>query len=305
MIYIIKSDSYRLLKDKINEITKDIDKSNIESYDLSCDRLKDILESLDYNTLFNEKKGIIVYNSDIFGTKKESNNELSMLESYMDSDNIIIFIESSISLKKKMVKTIKDKGNLIEINTPVKDDLVNYIKKYLSDRNIKIDNNGINKLIYKCDSNIDYILNELDKIIIIRNDYISDSDIDNYVTDISKVNIFDFVDLVIKKDTISSLKMLDKIMDEEIEPAIILSNLASQYRLILSVKNLSKSMSEKSIADTLKIHPYRVKLAKEKSFNYTNSELKEKLLNIGNIDYKIKKGDIDKYNAIKMFLINI
>ena len=84
------------------------------------------------------------------------------------------------------------------------------------------------------------------------------------------------------------------------------SKIASQYRLIYSVKNLTrKGYSEKEIALELGIHPYRVKLAREKSYNYTNDELKEKLLSIGSLDEKVKLGIIDKYVALKLFLVNL
>ena len=53
------------------------------------------------------------------------------------------------------------------------------------------------------------------------------------------------------------------------------------------------------------IHPYRVKLALDNSYNYTNEELKNNLLEIGMLDEKIKLGLIDKYIALKLFLINI
>ena len=69
MEYIIKSDSYRLLKNELNKLTKDIDKDNIIYYDLSIDSLKDILNNANYVSLFDDKKAIIVYNANIFGTK--------------------------------------------------------------------------------------------------------------------------------------------------------------------------------------------------------------------------------------------
>jgi len=71
MEYIIKSSSYRLLKNKINEITKDIDKDNIAYYDLTIDSLSVILEECNYTSLFDDKKATIVYNTNLFNTKYE------------------------------------------------------------------------------------------------------------------------------------------------------------------------------------------------------------------------------------------
>lgn len=308
MEYIIKSNSYRLLKDKIKELTDGIDKDNITYFDLSIDNLKDIIEECNYVSLFDDKKAIIVYNTNIFNTKYEYASELELLESYLNNSNkntILIFIADSISLKKKCVKMIKDNNNLIELKVNEKD-LETNVKKYLSINNYKIDNNALNKLINNLNKNYDYILNELDKVLIIKKDYlITLDDINKYTISLENNDIFEFIDLIIKKDN-KIFKYLDNFINKKEEPAIIFSNLATQYRLIYCTKNLiKKGYSESLIAENFDIHPYRVKLAIDKSYNYSNKELEEKILYIGQLDENIKKGLIDKYVALKLFLLNL
>lgn len=310
MVYIIKSESYRLLDSKIKELTNNINKENIIHFDLTLDNLKDILEECNYTSLFNDKKAIIVNNTNIFGTKYEYKDDMELLEKYLNNPNKntqLIFIADTISVKKKCVKIIKDNGNLFELKKPVGEDLKTQVIEYLKNNGFKIENNALTQLITNLNSNYDFILNELDKVIVVKKDYlITKEDIDKYTIKIIEENIFDFVDLVIKKDTKNIFIKLEKYIQEKQEPAILLSNIASQYRLIYSVKNLLKNgFSEKEIATELDIHPYRVKLAKEKSYNYTNEELREKLLSIGSLDEKVKLGMIDKYVALKLFFINI
>ena len=310
MVYIIKSESYRLLDNKIKELTNGIDKENITHFDLTIDTLKDIIEECNYTSLFNDKKAVIVNNTNIFGTKYEYKEDMELLEKYLNNynkDTELIFITDSVSLKKKCVKIIKDNGNLFELKKPVGDDLRKMVIDYLKQDNFKIENSALTKLITNTLENYDFILNEIDKVIVVKKDYlITNEDIDKYTIKIVEENIFDFVDLVIKKDSKNIFIKLEKYILEKQEPAILLSNIASQYRLIYSVKNLTrKGFSEKEIADELGIHPYRVKLAREKSYNYTNDELKDKLLSIGSLDEKVKLGIIDKYVALKLFLVNL
>lgn len=309
-MYIIKSESYRLLDAKIKELTDSIDKENITHFDLTIDNFKDIIEECNYTSLFNDKKAVIVNNTNIFGAKYEYKEDMELLEKYLNNSNKdteLIFIADSISLKKKCVKIIKDNGNLFELKKPVGDDLRKMVIDYLKQDNFKIENSALTKLITNTVENYDFILNELDKVIVVKKDYlITNEDIDKYTIKIIEENIFDFVDLVIKKDTKNIFIKLEKYIQEKQEPAILLSNIASQYRLIYSVKNLTrKGYSEKEIADELGIHPYRVKLAREKGYNYTNNELRDKLLSIGSLDEKVKLGIIDKYVALKLFLVNL
>lgn len=310
MEYIIKSNSYRLLKEKIDNITANIDKENITYFDLNENTIEEILEECNYNSLFNELKGIIVYNSNIFSTKYEYKEELEKLEKYLNNPNqytTLIFITDNVSLKKKCVKIIKDNNNYIELNKPEKEELEIKIKEYLSNNNYKIESNALNKLINNLNSNYDYILNEIDKILLVKKDYVINiDDIEKYTIKILEDNIFDFIDCIIKKEDKKIYKFLEKYISSKNEPSILFANIATQYRLIYASKNLTKQgYSEKDIATSFDIHPYRIKLAIQNSYNYTNTELKEKLLYIGELDEKIKLGILDKYVALKLFLVNL
>lgn len=307
MEYIIKSNSYRLLKEYINNLTKDIDSENINYFDLSIDDINTIINEANYTSLFNDKKAIIVYNSNIFGTKYEYKEDLEILEKYLNNPNknsLIIFITDSINLKKKCVKIVKNNNNLIELNMPKDEELRKKVKEYLSVSNFKIENKALELLINNNLNNYDYILNELDKVLVIKKDYlINVDDINKYTTKNDNFDLFKYVDLIVTKNITKSLKELENAL-KSVEPAVIFSTLATQYRLIYCVKNLN-NYSESDIAKLLNIHPYRVKLAKEKSYNYETKELEHLLLSIGEYDLKIKKGLLDKNNALKTFILNI
>lgn len=310
MEYIIKSDSRRLLDLKIQELLNGIDKENITYFDLSIDNLSDILSDCSYSSLFDDKKAVIVNNVNIFNSKFEYKEEMELLERYLNNSNsntILIFIASSISKVKKCVKIISSNKGLIELNKPTGDKLKDAIKDYLKQNGYKIENKALNDLISNNNENYDFCLNELDKVIVIKKDYlINQEDIDKYTTKLKEENIFDFVDLIIKKDIKKVYEKLEDFINKREEVAILMSNIASQYRLIYGVKNLIKDgYSEKEIAESLDIHPYRVKLANEKSYAYTNEELVSKLLRIGELDEKIKQGLIDKYVALKLLLVDL
>ena len=310
MEYIIKTNSYRLLKEKLNELTKDIDKDNITYLDLTENSIKEIIEECNYTSLFDDKKAIVVNNTNIFNTKYEYKDELEILEKYLNNPNsntTLVFIADSVSKKKKCVKIINDNNNYFELNSPMDDELKSCVKDYLKKNSYKIETSALNLLLDNLENKYDYILNELDKVMIVKKDYlITKEDIEKYTISTKCDNIFDFVEYIVKKNETKMIEYLERFINDKNEPAILLSNVATQYRLIYSTKNLSKEgYSEKEIAEMLDVHPYRVKLAKNNSYNYTNSELKERLLYIGKLDEQIKLGLIDKYIALKMFIISI
>lgn len=63
--------------------------------------------------------------------------------------------------------------------------------------------------------------------------------------------------------------------------------------------------TEKDIASTLSIHPYRVKLAIQNSRNYSNELLIEYIDKLATLDYEIKSGEKDADTGLELFLLGI
>ena len=81
---------------------------------------------------------------------------------------------------------------------------------------------------------------------------------------------------------------------------------ADQFRLMYQVKTLLKEgYNQESIATKLKIHPYRVKLAIEKGYNYSSKTLLTNLEYFFNLDYMIKSGNNNPKLVFELFLANL
>ena len=156
----------------------------------------------------------------------------------------------------------------------------------------------------KCISNYDIILNELDKLFLIKKDFvITKNDINNNVSNMLEDN-YEFINDVVSKK-ITMFKHLDDLIELKIEPTIILGQIINQYKLIYFVKDALNYISEREIASVLKIHPFRVKLAKENGFQYSESSLETIIDDLIELDLKIKDDYQNKYQLIKVFLLNL
>ena len=82
--------------------------------------------------------------------------------------------------------------------------------------------------------------------------------------------------------------------------------IANQFRLLLQTKiMISNNINEGDIAKYLKVHPYRIKLAHQKSNRLSIDILKKYLSDLGELDYKIKSGITNKNSALELFFINL
>lgn len=303
-VYIIKSHYYHALKEKLNEL---ILSDNRINFDLEEDKLSDVLEEANYVSLFNEEKYIVVRNMKYFSNKGDYKRENELIDAYLNNEStntIIIFIVNDLNLKNKNVKKIKDNNNLIIINEFQKNELDEQIKKYIKENNYKIDYQALNLLKTKCINNYDIIINELNKLFLIKEDsQITLNDVEKNVSNMLEDN-FEFINAVISKK-ITMFKHLDDLIELKVEPTIIIGQLVSQFKLIYFVKDALNYISESEIANTLKMHPYRIKLAKENSFNYTVSELDTIIDNLINLDLNIKDDFQNKYQLIRIFLLDL
>ena len=90
------------------------------------------------------------------------------------------------------------------------------------------------------------------------------------------------------------------------EPIKILIMLANQFRIMYQAKELSKKgYTANDIASTLEVHPYRLKLALEKSRNFSSSVLLHYLEELADLDSNIKSGLVDKDLALELFILKI
>ena len=86
----------------------------------------------------------------------------------------------------------------------------------------------------------------------------------------------------------------------------IVAVLADQFRLIYKVKVLINDGKNKdTIISMVKEHPYRVKLAMDASYSFTYKELERYLLELGNIDIKIKTGVSANNFGFDIFLLDL
>ena len=52
----------------------------------------------------------------------------------------------------------------------------------------------------------------------------------------------------------------------------------------------------------LQVHPYRVKMAIKHGVNYSLKDVKQILVDLANLDAKIKTGEADRYVDFELFL---
>ena len=288
-IYLISNESYRLINEEIKKIVKNI---NYETFNLNKSSITEVLEEASYLSLDNNLKYLVVSNADFFGSDKVDDKLVEQLLKYFNNPNpntVLIFTtQKPIDSRKKIVKLIKDKYQVISDAKKDKMALSNFLTNYVKRNEFSIDYQTINYIINNSYNNLDIMLNELDKIMLYYNFpcTIKYNDVVSIVGNSLDNNNFHFVAAVVSK------KLPDAL-------------LAREYRLTFYVKKLYQDKwSLKDICNTLHMADWQVDKLYNNALHYSESELLRNLVLLCDIDMNIKKGLWDKDTALYGFLLD-
>ena len=311
MVYILYGTERPLINEMVKKIIKKhkIDDYNISKFDLDVDFLTDIIDDANTISMFSLKRLIVVENAYIFSSKKnEIEHDLKKLENYFDNinDNTIIIFKldsEKLDVRRKIVKKAKEVAKIKEFNKlPLKDFIVKELEGYeISDMNLSY-------LIDKISNNYDIALSETKKLKMLKydNKEISKDDIDDITTNDIESDIFKFVDYIVTGNKEKAFKQYYKLIKDGEEPIKIIALLANQFKLMYFTRELIlMGYNEAQVASKLQVHPYRVKLAKQKGYNYTSKSYENILMKLANLDLNIKKGNIDRFLGLELFLMEV
>ncbi len=308
--YLIYGNDYSLIKREIDKITKDI--NDVTTYDLSLEKVDNLLNDASVISMFGDKKALIGENALFLSTSSSSiNHDLDYLQRYLEDDNhdnIVIFTlnENKLDERKKIVKLLKKRATVIHKDVIKDKDLPDFVRDEFFNNGYKIDYKAASYFVQYAGSNVDILISEINKMMMYKDGdkIIKIEDINEITSKKMNDNIFDLSNAIMDKNFKKMYECYNDLMTLKEEPIKIIAMLGSTFTLVYQCKLLyNDGKRQNEIADILKVHPYRVKLAIEN--NYKINNIKEILKKLHNLDYEIKSGKIDKALALDNFLLHL
>ena len=134
---------------------------------MGVDREDDIINNLNMNSLFSQKSVIVVKNS-----KKINSKYFEEIIDYFSSpisDKVLILIYQDPYVSNKFVKSISKHATCIDIRTPFKNKMKEWVIYYVKKNNINLPNHLLNQLIEDYGENTYNVVNEINKLNIFSN----------------------------------------------------------------------------------------------------------------------------------------
>jgi len=317
VIYTIQANDEVLGKEKLrNLLNKDSVKSdmmNTVEYDCESAEIDHIIEYCNTSPFFADRK-IVVLKKPVFLTSEKTSRDytefVDKLMAYMqepnEQTNLIIFSTyEKLDNKKKIVQYLKEHTNHMLVVKPDAMAINVLVKNMVNRHGGEISDKAVQSLVEKVGDNFQDLSTEIDKLTTFKpNGIIQEGDITDFVTVSKETQIFDLSKAIIEKNTPKAIDLLNELQSKGERPDSIIGILASQLRLaLLSKSYAAQGMRQPDIAKALQVHPYRVKLALQLKFS--DSNLKDLLVKLSNLDYHIKTNRVNMYQGIKIFILSV
>ncbi len=313
MNYILYGKQYPMIKKRLDKVLKErigeIDDFNVSKYDLENVDLDEAIDDAYSLPLGYERKAVIFDNVSFLskGAKKDDVKKVLELVSIPNKaiDLFFIYRDEDIDKKSPIYEAIEKDGVVYNFMDLSKNDWDKYVRKYFSDREVKIDDDAINELILRVNGDLNKFINEADKLCLYKKE-IKLVDIVLMVSKPLEDNAFEMCNALLKGDNAIALsiyrdlKMLGSRATDSLIPL-----LSSQFRFISQVFYLyAKGFDADEIANELKANRYRVIQSLKLKSHLKIIDVARALDDLYYLDYNIKSGQIDRFYGFELFLIN-
>ncbi|WP_429971211.1 DNA polymerase III subunit delta [Fructilactobacillus sp. Tb1] len=289
---------------------------NFATYDMEETPLSVAINDALSVPFFGEKRLVLIKNAYFLtGSKSKSKVKYNVdeLEQYLDnpsSETVLIILAPYDKLdgRKKIVKKLKNKSTTITLNDFSERETADFVRKQVHDRGYEMSPDAMNELYARTLGDLGKMMNELQKIFIYCNDSknIDVDVVDKLVSKSLDQNVFALVNYVVNGQTTQAIQFYSQLLEQKQEPIQINAILESQFRLLLQVKILIQhSYSQSMMTNTLKIHPYRIKLAMQSAQRFPLNYLRDAYLQLVQIECKLKSSTDNPELLFEMFAIKL
>ena len=275
-----------------------------------------VIEASETMPVFSDMKVVIVKNTGIFKPKKKSEGvtetknkgqEDSLLRYLQNAPKhtCLIFYESEIDKRIKIVDTIKKNGLIVEFVFQKPNELVKWVTKILKSNKKEIDNKAASLLVDNSEAGMSEILNEVNKLIAFLGERceVRTDDIEKVCTKSVKSRIFDLTDAIAENNGAKAFKILnDMVILKEPLPKILFM-ITRQFRQILEMKLLGdKGMELNELASRIGVSPYAAGKIARQANRFTVDKLKKAVKESLLMDIAIKTGKINDRIATELLI---
>lgn len=317
-VYLILGDQ-EYLSDQIKQafigLIPDAERSmNIGNYDMEETPISAAVEDAISVPFFGERRLVLV-NRPYFltGLRVKSKVEhhvddfLDYLQHPEQSTIMVIFAPyEKLDARKKVTKMLKKVATTVEIGKLRESEIKSTVKRAITDKGYQIDPEALERMMQLTGGKLTPMMNDLPKLLLYNEatKTITLESVNGLVSPSIEQSVFDLVNSVLKRNAKESMDIYQNLILESNEPIGINAVLIQQFRLLLQVMILQKhGYSQGNLASSLKVHPYRVKLALQTVRHFNYQQLRDAYIGLVDTEREMKSTNRSPELLFELFLL--
>ena len=308
-LYLLLSTDEYLIKNKVDEIlkVKGLDEEILENYDLDEGDITDLVSCLNTDSIFDDFRIFWVKNPSILSSNaKVSDEEINALTSFCsnkDNENILILSSTNYLKDNKLSQIINKYFEKIDLDKTAMS-LEDYLSKYALDNNLDIDERERKEIL---DRSSDYqtLENNLLKLSLYADGSKITMEMINLLTNKEVDNkIYDITSNMFEGNNGAAYLALKNLLDENVSPSIILSNIKNSVVLLLyTIKLHLKGKTPFDIAQELNISSGRAYHLVRHARTLGEKKIEAMIKQLHKINVDIRSGNGDELTLLELFVL--
>ncbi|AMG51479.2 DNA polymerase III subunit delta [Enterococcus gallinarum] len=290
------------------------DDLNFASFDMEKDPLDMVIQEAQSLPFFGDQRLLFVERPFFLTAEKKSNapehdldDFLNYIKDPLESSVMVIFADvDKLDERKKITKQLKKAAVVIDVAPMKEADVRQYLQQSLANDGIEMSREAFDLFLRLTDLQLSKAMQELQKLRLYagNGNKITKEIVLQLIPKTLEHNVFELTSDVLKGNVSDALRLYDDLLLQGEETIKINAILISQVRLLLQAAILMKiGYQQANIAETLGIHPYRVKLAMQQARGFGEKQLAALYSELIENDYLVKSGQMDKEYLFQLFVL--
>ncbi len=319
-VYLIMGDESFLKQHYVNQIAKKVVPKGLETFNMhylseasaNADEIISCVESL---PMMCERSCVLVHDYDFDAVSDDEKNKIIELISDLPDTCVLIFwmdnkgFSTKKASSKEIQRLIDKNGAIAEIKKRSANDLVALIISGAKKRGCKISQSDAIYFISLVGTDMNTLLNELDKLCAFSNGDITQDKIDVVTVKTLEATAFKMVDALLSSSFDSAFELLDTLLTQKTEPVMISGALISAYVDMYRAKVVLESGNDistlKNAFGTQYKSDFRLKNAIHRSKKLSKKQLWECLDFLSVADAKLKSTNEDNRVIFEQLMIRL
>lgn len=288
----------------------------VSRYDLAETPLDEVLEDAGTMPFMAERKVVIASNAVFLTGGKETGKIehrpeklLDYMKSPAEFSVVVLTVDADkLDERKKIVKTLKEKGSVLTFAPLSAEDLAQWVKRRAESLSVRFEPGAAETFLMYGGTNLQSLASELEKLSLYvgQGGSITSETVERLVVRTTEQDVFLLIDDIVRLRKERALTILYELIKRREEPIKITMLMTRQFRMMLQVKELERQgYSHQQIAGTIGGHPYAVKIAAEQARRFSSERLAAILARLAEMDYGMKSGRVDKTLGLEMFILQL